>query len=292
MPPIHPKWNLGIAQSKAVVGDVTRNLEIAADYVRRAKDADVQLLLFPELALTGYSVGHEFPELAVRLDGPEIDRLKALSKQVDLVMGLIEETPDARFFNSAVCFSDGEIRHVHRKIYPPTYGIFEERRYFGAGSDLRAFDTPWGRIAMLICGDCWHLSLPYLAACDGADILLILAASSEQSLTQTIPSQDAWERLTRSYALTLSFFVAFGNRVGHDGDLRFWGGSHVVIPDSGLAAQARLHDEELLVAEIDLNRVRHQRIVLPFRRDDNLELTARIAQRILAAHTGFPPAFL
>jgi predicted amidohydrolase len=136
-------------------------------------------------------------------------------------------------------------------------------------------------MAMLICGDCWHLSLPYLAVHDGADLLLVLAASAVEGLSETVGSRAAWERMNRSYALSLSSFVLFSNIAGEEQGLSFWGGSHVVKPDGNIQQQAKIGEDDLIVCNLDLNELRAQRLMLPFRRDDSLALTVEIGRHVL-----------
>lgn len=275
------RFRVGIAQMDCVLADVEANLKLVEEFVERAASQQVDLLVFPELALSGYLVRERFHEVATRLDSPAVERLRELSHRMSLVVGILEETEDVDFFNSAVYLSKGAIRHLHRKIYLPTYGRFDERRYFGAGTEVEAFDTSLGRLAMLVCGDCWHLSVPYMAVHDGADVLLVLAASSKQGLAGTVHPRTAWENLNYIYALTMGSFVVFANRAGVEEGLQFWGGSQVVLPDGQVAAQGALDEPDLVVADIDPAVLRRQRIVLPFRRDDQLELTERLAARVL-----------
>lgn len=272
---------VGIAQMHPALADLTANLDRLAKFVDQAVEENVDLLVTPELALTGYPVGNWFSSASVRADSPEFKRLKELSRRVPMIVGLIEETEDVEFFNSAVYLDDGHVRHLHRKIYLPTYRDFDERRYFMGGWSVAAFDTPWCRIGMLICGDCWHLSLPYLLAHDGADVLFALAASATSGLTEEISTRDAWERLNRSYGLTLSTFVVFANLVGEIGGKQFWGGSHVVSPAGHILIQASVEEEMLQVATLDLSLLRKQRLILPFRRDDSLSLTTQLGMDIL-----------
>lgn len=272
---------LGIAQMASIRGDVAANLEIIERFVADAVDRGVDLLVFPELAVSGYDVGPGFSDATVRSNSDEMHRLQEMSRRVAMVVGLIEETEDVQFYNSAVYMRQGKVRHVHRKVYLPTYGMFNEKRYFAAGWGVRAFDTPWGRMAVLICGDCWHMPLPYMAAHDGADLLINIAASAREGLTKAINSQHAWERMNRSYALCLSNFVAFANHAGQEGDLHFWGGSHIVRPDGSLAAYSETDQPDLVTAELDMNALRAQRLILPFRRDDSLQLTVELGRRIL-----------
>jgi predicted amidohydrolase len=283
---------IGLAQMDCVVGDVEANLDHAGDFIDEALAHEVDLLVFPELALSGYAVGDGFSDAGLDVDGPQANRLRELSKQLPLIMGFIEETEDVSFFNSAAYLSEGEVRDVHRKVYLPNYRIFEERRFFGAGWNVRAFDTRWARMGMLICDDAWHLTLPYLAVHAGADVLLILAASSREGLAPNIPCDDAWERMNRSYALTLSTFIVFVNRVGQEGGLTFWGGSHVVGPDGNFLGKAPLDQEHLLVVDLDFAALRQQRLILPFRRDDSLGLTVDLGSRILRANAHRRDGFL
>ncbi|GIW80081.1 MAG: hypothetical protein KatS3mg105_1888 [Gemmatales bacterium] len=149
---------IGIAQMQPQLADLSANLSKVESFVERAHSAGVDVLVFPELGLTGYPIGPWFSEVSIGRDSPVFARLKELSKRVSLVVGLIEETKDVEFFNSAIFLKDGQVQHLHRKVYLPTYREFDEKRYFMSGWTVSAFETPWCRMAMLICGDCWHLS--------------------------------------------------------------------------------------------------------------------------------------
>lgn len=275
------RFNIGIGQIASVRGDVAHNLDLIAASVAAARERGVDHLVFPELALTGYLIDNGFADAARRLDSPDIRRLTELSRGIDLSVGFIEETPSAVFYNSALHLSHGRVVSVHRKVYLPTYGRFDERRYFGAGWDVSAFDTRCARTAMLICGDAWHLPLAYMATHDGADVLLILAASSREGLTDTTPCADAWHCMCRSYALTLSCFVVFVNHAAGDAQYDFWGGSFIAGPAGDVLAASCGDAPELLTHELDLGLLRSQRLKLPFRRDDSLAHTVQLGQRVL-----------
>jgi len=276
---------VGVAQFRPQLAKLQANLDKLSKFVDRAVAEDVDLLITSELALTGYPVGPWFSSAAVSPASPELKRLKELSRRIPMIVGLIEETGEFEFFNSAVYLRNGKVGHLHRKIYLPTYRDFDERRYFMAGWSVSAFETPWCRMGMLICGDAWHLTLPYLLCHDGADVIVVLAASAESGLTNAISTQDAWERMNRSYALSLSSFLLFANMVGEVDGKRFWGGSHTVLPDGRLLNQASFEEEELLVASLDLRQLRDQRLILPFRRDDSLSLTSELSREILHRKT-------
>lgn len=280
---------IAIGQMDCVLGDLQANLAIVERMAEEAADQGAQLIVFPELALSGYAVGPGFADSSLHPRSPEVERLKSLSRRIAISVGFIEETEDAEFFNSAMFLEAGQIRHVHRKVYLPNYRIFDERRHFGAGQGMWAFDTPWCRMAILVCGDMWHMAMPYLAAHDGADLLLVMAASSTEGLTPAISVREAWERMNQSCALTLSNFVVFSNRVGSEKPpecgttLEFWGGSHICAPCGRMLTQAAIGEPEVLVADLDLTMLRRQRLILPFRRDDSLSFTLDVGRKIVRA---------
>jgi predicted amidohydrolase len=170
-----------------------------------------------------------------------------------IVAGLVEESPDHRFFNAAAYFEDGTLRHLHRKLYLPTYGLFDEHRYFAQGETLRAFDSRFGRMALTICEDLWHPSTAYLAALDGAQILLCVSASPGRGLRPDgmFANAAAWEHLNRAYAQLYTCFVCFCNRVGYEDGTCFWGGSEVIAPTGEVVAKAPQLEEVLLPVGID-----------------------------------------
>ena len=272
-----------IGQVNPRLGDLQVNLALYAERIGRAVSDKADLLLFPELSLTGYMLRDTVPAVALKLDAPEIKRLMALSRRVAFVAGLVEESADHRFFNSAVYFEDGEIRHVHRKVYLPTYGMFDEQRYFACGDRVRAFDSKFGRMALLICEDLWHPSTIYLAALDGALAVLCPSASPLRGIVdQQIQDDNAryWEMLNRVYAETYSLFMIYGNRCGFEDGVGFWGGSEVIDPFGQRLAKARYYDEDFIVVDAGFEAVRRKRTMSPLLRDEDLDLTINELMRI------------
>ena len=144
--------------------------------------------------------------------------------------------------------------HLHHKVYLPTYGLFDEGRFFAWGDAVQAFDTRFGRLGMLICEDFWHASPPYLLWLDGADLLLFMSASPGRGLTAEPQLESArWvEHINRAYASLFTTFVVHANRVGYEDGLNFWGGSTVFDPNGELIVKAPYNEEALTLAEIDL----------------------------------------
>jgi len=285
-------FKTGIAQINPKLGDLGANLAIYEEKIREARDYGVDLLVFPELSLTGYFLRDMVPNVALKLSSREIKHLKELSRQVAFVAGLVEESTDYRFYNSAVYFEGGDVRHVHRKAYLPTYGMFDEQRYFARGDRIRAFDSKFGRMGILICEDLWHPSTVYLAALDGALAIVCPSSSPLRGIREGQPQDDNaryWELINRSYAETFSLYLIYGNRAGFEDGVGFWGGSEILDPFGNVVAKARYYDEDLVIGEIALETVRRKRTVSPLLRDEDLDLTINELMRIRGRPTAPQP---
>jgi predicted amidohydrolase len=276
-------FRVAIAQINPRLGDLRSNLDLYEEKIHQAEEAHADLLLFPELSLTGYFLRDMVPNVALKLAAREIERLKRLSRKLSFVAGLVEESADYRFYNAAVYFEAGDIRYIHRKVYLPTYGMFDEQRYFARGDRVRAFDSKFGRLAVLICEDLWHPSTAYLAALDGAGIILCPSTSPLRGITdQKVQDDNAryWELINQAYAETFSLFVAYGNRVGFEDGVGFWGGSELVDPSGQRIAKAKYYEEDFLVGELNLEAVRRKRTMAPLLRDEDIDLTINELMRI------------
>ena len=170
------KLNLALAQIATKLGDVEANLEKHLNYIKQARKEKADLLVFPELSLTGYVLQDLVASVAHRPidDDPVFKHLLRESQDMDLVVGFVDEDDRHRFYIASAYLSRGQTLHVHHKVYLPTYGLFDEGRFFAWGDTIRSFDTRFGRTGLLICEDFWHASPPYLLWLDGADIMLFL----------------------------------------------------------------------------------------------------------------------
>jgi predicted amidohydrolase len=189
---------------------------------------------------------------------------------------------------------DGEITHVHRKLFLPTYGLFDERRFFAPGDVLRAVPSRLGvGVGIAICEDFWHLGVPELLALDGAQILLNVSSSPGRDLAATnevgLGTATSWRTLMRTYAQLTTSFVVFCNRVGVDESISFWGGSEVISPSGEALFSAPLFDEGLFFVDVSLEEIRRARIGLPLLRDERLEWQARELGRVIAERGGLAP---
>lgn len=277
--------NLALAQINTKLGDVNANLEKHLALAKQAAASGADLLIFPELSLTGYvlqDIAADVARPASETDSVFKPLLDA-SRSLDLLVGFVEMDTRYRFFISAAYLSAGEIVHVHRKVHLPTYGIFDESRYFAAGDNFKAFDTRFGRVGVLICEDFWHVSSPYLLWMDGADLFYLTSASPGRGITDEILGSAQWvQDINRAYSGLFTSFFAHSNRVGFEDGLNFFGGSTVYDPDGRQIARAPYNDESLTLAEIDLAQLRRTRTRLPLLRDERPEIVVNELNRILA----------
>jgi NAD+ synthase (glutamine-hydrolysing) len=276
--------NLALAQINTKLGDVPANLEKHLALAQQAAQSGADLLIFPELSLTGYvlqDIAADVARPASESDSVFKPLLEA-SHALDLLVGFVESDSRYRFYISAAYLSAGEIVHVHRKVHLPTYGIFDERRYFAAGDCFRSFETRFGRAGVLVCEDFWHVSSPYLLWLDGADLFYLTSASPGRGITDEILGSAQWvQDINRAYSGLFTSFFAHANRVGFEDGLNFFGGSTVYDPDGRQIACAPYNDESLTLAEIDLAQLRRTRTRLPLLRDERPEMVASELNRIL-----------
>jgi predicted amidohydrolase len=251
-------------------------------------------VVFPELGLTGYQLQDLAAEVSMRLDDPRLARLAAATNGLSAIVSFVEESGDHRLFIAAALLEDGEVRHVHRKLHLPTYGLFDERRFFASGDVLRAVPSRLGvGLGIAVCEDFWHLPVAQLLALDGAQVLVNVSASPGRDLAATnevgLGTATSWRTLMRTYAQLTTSFVIFVNRVGVDESISFWGGAEVIGPSGETVFAAPLYDEGVYFCDINLGDVRRERIALPLLRDERLELQLRELGRIIAERAGLAP---
>jgi NAD+ synthase (glutamine-hydrolysing) len=279
------KIKIALAQFHTKLGDVNVNLEKHMEQIQAAKKEEADLLIFPELSLTGYALQDLAVASALRphQEDPVFNDLLRASEDIDLMVGFVHEDLRHRFYIASAYLSKGELLHIHNKVYLPTYGMFDEGRFFAPGDSVHAFDTRFGRVGMLICEDFWHASLPYLLWLDGADILLFASASPGRGLHEDPRlSSSTWvEHTNRAYAGLFTNFVAHANKVGYEDGLNFWGGSTIFDPNGDLVVRAPDFEEALTLAEVDLNQLHRTRARLPLLRDERTDLVMGELKRIL-----------
>lgn len=277
------KHTVAVAQIDSTIGNLRRNVAKHVEYVRRAIDGGAEMIVFPELSLSGYSLRDVNWDVAIRLpEGKQFGELLTLSKKISIILGGVEESHEYGIFNAAFLLEDGKATSVHRKLYPPTYGMFEELRYFSAGKSVRAFDSSVGKLGVLICEDLWHLPLPYILAEDNAKVVITIAASPTRVTggKDRLAIAEVNRQHHKTYARLLSVYLVFCNRVGYEDGINFWGGSEIVDPSGDVIAQAKLFKEDLIFADLDENEVRRARRLSRHFLDDDEHLVIEELRRV------------
>ncbi len=277
------KIKVALAQIAPKLGDLDSNLEKHLEYIRQAKKEKADLVIFPELSLTGYSLKDAVYDAAMKSDDKFLQPIFEASNNIAVSFGMVELTRDLQAKNTQLFLENGKITSKHRKVYLPTYGVFEEKRYFSAGDRFHAFDTKLGRIGMLICEDMWHFSSTMILAQDGASVILCSSAGLLRSMQAKGKPDNiqVWENLNSSSAHNFTSYFVFCNRVGIEDGLIFWGGSEIIDPSGKVVAKAPYFDEALITGEINQKSLKHARFHTTLLSDEKLELVIDELQRII-----------
>ena len=305
---------VAVCQTSPKLMDLHHNLEDVTDKIKKCKDEGADLIVFPELALTGYFVEQRYHEVALRLDSNEITELVKSTQGTAAVIGFIEESPAMNFYNSALVAVNGEILFAYRKLNLPNYGVFEERKFFSPGKRIPVFKLYDFSIAVFICNDLWHPSLPYLGVCQKADIFISIFNSSQGSMGTEFSNIESWGIINKFYSRIFGIYNICANRVGNESfeerrisiddqmenspldqdsdnvydieEYRFWGGSEIVNPFGQIMVKAALYDEDIIFADVSRDLLRKKKILLPYLRNDDPFFTHRELNRILFESKG------
>lgn len=288
-----------IEQVAPRLGRLADNLVVHCERISQAAREGVNLLVFPELSLTGYLLKDLVPDVALSVEDlvSQIEIRLSGIQNLETVIGFVEETRGHRFYNSAAFLrwdhqGDLSVVHVHRKIYLPTYGLFDEGRYFSEGRTARTFESKFlGRCGLMICEDAWHLSVPLLLALDGpnqegAGALIVVSNSPARGIglgVQRVPeSYQTWDNLLRTYSCLLESMTIYANRGGVEDGLAFSGGSQVIAPGGKLLDRAEFFSPDSLDVLIDWPEdLRSSRLGSLVIANENADFLRRELDRIL-----------
>jgi len=274
---------LVVAQTNPVLGDLHRNLE---DHLRvvevHAGRADV--ILFPELSLTGYFLRDQVEDVALRTDDELLRPLLEASRRVSIALGFVERSPEGRSYNALGFLEDGRFLGVHRKVHLVSYGLFDEERDFAAGERFAVVESRHGRFGPLLCEDLWHVPSSYTHYLNEADALLVASASPARGVEAPGPglaSQRTWNILLAASALLYRTWVAFASRVGWEDGIGFGGESRVLDPYANPRAAVEGLEPGAALARIDSATLRRARSEVPLRRDEKpWILAAELARHV------------
>jgi len=266
---------VALAQISCKVGDKAHNIHKMATYIAKARKEKVELVIFPELSLVGYTMRDTAYELAEPIPGPSTEKMDQLAKQnnVYIMYGMVEKAmgSGAVLHNTAVFTSPmGTIGH-YRKMYLPTHSIFEEKRYFRQGHDIQVYSTDIGKIGMVICYDIFFPETTRLLRLKGAELIVCISASPAVR-------RNYFETLTVARALENTVYLAYVNLAGIEDGLQFWGGSRLITPNGKIAVQAKYDDDDMAYGVVDYTDLGRTETFIPTMRDLRPELFTELRE--------------
>jgi predicted amidohydrolase len=276
------QYNFALAQINPTLGNIKENLNKHMLFIDEALKNKADLIVFPELSLSGYYLKDRSMEIALEKDDKFLSPLKKASKQIDIVFGFVERGADKNIYNSALYLSGGTIVHIHRKIYLPTHGIFEELRFMNRGSEVKAFDTRFGKVTLLICRDFFHPSLLFLAYAQNSDFVIVPSNMPLRGLKGEKPEiQSTVEKAADTYTNFFGNFVVYVNRVGFDDGLGFYGGSFIESPSGEKTGYAGILEERITFGNVDTEDIYRKRQSFPLLREEDLNIVYKNLRRIM-----------
>jgi predicted amidohydrolase len=263
------KIKLALAQISSKRENKKGNLQKIEEFAIKSKEQAADLVIFPELSLTGYVVRDQIYELAETIPGPVTKKIEGIARQTGMhvIFGMPElsEKTKATIFNTAVFVGPKGFIGKYRKMYLPTHSVFEEKRYFRPGYQTATFNTAIGNIGLCICYDLFFPEVCRLTRLKGAQLIVSISASPSVR-------RSYFEILTTARALENTAFLAYVNLVGVEEGLQFWGGSRLVSPTGDVLAKAKYDEEDFVICEVDYNDIRPAETFVPTLRDLRPEL--------------------
>jgi predicted amidohydrolase len=269
------KIKIALAQISSKREDKNANLQKIEKLTLKAKEQGADLIVFPEMSLTGYVIHDQVYELAETVPGPTVKKVEALAKKtgMHIAFGMPElsEKTKATVFNTAVLVGPQGFIGKYRKMYLPTHSVFEEKRYFRPGYEPAVFQTSLGNIGLCICYDVFFPEVFRLMRLKGAQLMVCISASPAVR-------RGYFEILTAARALENTAFLAYVNLAGVEDGLQFWGGSRLVCPTGDVVAKAKYDEEDFVVCEVDYADLRAAETFIPTLRDLRPELFDKLKE--------------
>jgi predicted amidohydrolase len=275
---------IALAQISPHLGNTGKNLDLHLRTIDKARRRKADLVVFPELSLTGYTLMDLVPDVALEPErNPLFRKIADQSRAIDVVLGFVEERGNGLFFNSAAYLSGGRVVHVHRKAFLPTGGMFEEAKFFAPGKSFRTFDTSFGRVGLMVCRDFLSIGAGYALFAGGADLIIVISAAPGRGMTagNVFVTSHMWELMGETMAYFSTAFVVYCNRVGFEDGKAFAGGSFIFGPDGRCLVKAPEAEEDLVVADLRPDAIRAARKRWTFLIDDRPEVILHSLQRMV-----------
>ena len=269
------KIKIALAQIRCKRADKRENIRKIESKVTQAKQQGADLIIFPELTLTGYTLRDQIYDMAETIPGVSTTAIERISKKTKthIVFGMPELSTktQATIYNTAVLVGPNGIIGKYQKMYLPTHSVFEEKRYFRPGYHTAVFETELGKIGLIICYDVFFPEVSRLARLEGAQMIICISASPATR-------RNFFETLTVARAIENTIFFVYVNLVGVENGLQFWGGSRLIGPNGDVLVKAKYHEEDLIVREIDYADIRPTEAFVPLMKDLRPELFAELRE--------------
>ncbi|MEM3616740.1 MAG: carbon-nitrogen hydrolase family protein [Candidatus Bathyarchaeia archaeon] len=270
------KFLTALAQISCQRGDKQANMQRIEEYVAKAKKHGAELVIFPELSLTGYTIRDELFGLAEKIPGPSTNALEKIARKHEtyMVFGMPELSgkTQATIYNTAVLVGPEGYIGKYRKMHLPTHSVFEEKRYFRQGYQAGTFDTSIGKIGLIICYDIFFPEVCRLTRLEGAQLIVCISASPAVR-------KAFFETLTVARAIENAVFLAYVNLVGIEDGLQFWGGSRLIAPSGKIIAKAKYDEEDLVVGEVNYADIKPVEAFVPTLKDLRPELFGKLKEK-------------
>lgn len=269
--------DITLAQIKPVLGDINKNAEIHFRLIEEAIDKKSDIIIFPELSLTGYSLRDLIFDVSLNTKSKIFEKFKEYSKNISVIVGFVYEDERHMFYNASGYFEDGNLVYLHKKVFLPNYTMFEESRYFSKGNRIESFNTKFFKAAILICEDALHISTLFSLSRQNIDTVFIVSNSPARGIFKdSFYSQTLWDNTIKFIATNLSVNVIFVNRVGVEEGVTFWGGSKVVSANGKKALELDLFAEMIKNVKLSKHDLRAARILSPFSKDEDLNIVRAV----------------
>ncbi|MCS7124184.1 MAG: carbon-nitrogen hydrolase family protein [Candidatus Bathyarchaeota archaeon] len=270
------KVRVALSQISCRRGDKKANIQKIEEYAVKAKQQSAELVIFPELSLTGYILRDDLYKLAEKIPGPSTNAIEEVARKhgIHIVFGMPElsEKTQATIYNTAVLVGPKGIIGKYRKMHLPTHSVFEEKRYFRQGYQAGVFETDLGKIGLIICYDIFFPEVSRLTRLEGSQLIVCISASP------TI-RRAFFENLTVARAIENTVFLAYVNLVGVEDGLQFWGGSRLIAPNGRVIVSAKYDEEDLVIGEIDYTEIRQIETFVPTLRDLRAEIFDKLREK-------------
>ena len=270
------KFLVALAQISCKRGDKKANIQKMEEYTDKAKQRGADLVIFPELSLTGYIIRDELFDLAEKIPGSSTSAMEKIAKKHEtyIVFGMpeISQKTQATIYNTAVLVGPEGYIGKYRKMHLPTHSVFEEKRYFRPGYQAEAFETDIGRIGLIICYDIFFPEVCRLTRLEGAQMIVCISASPAVR-------RAFFETLTVARAIENAAFLAYVNLVGIEDGLQCWGGSRLIAPNGKITVKAKYDEEDLVVGEVDYADIKPVETFVPTLKDLRPELFDKLKEK-------------